>query len=1323
MFGSKPVRECAPFARAKEGSALRRLCARHASRAPRAHSASRTSCMSSTAPNSLGGSVARDVPSKALSLFVALALAVSLAPNFAWAHAESAGQENAAPATESQETAQGVEGQSSAEEPDAASVAVVAPQASVSFDNTYLANIATDPNYRAATPGTSGFLYTGETLYALVFKSTRASVKATTRVKDDGSWSYVWYASATCSQKTLSDDDIMAGATGSSLTLADDQVGKYIFVKVVATDGTTTSGARLAGTPNKNHYGAGLVKKLEIATDLDENSFVSVQAAAESENSNDIVKGSLAAGATLYANVYDGGNKFKKRIAGKDEWTYQWLAYDSQDVSSAAYSEIVAEKTGDASLAIDEALAARLSGKYLRVKVSGNGQEIVGPTSAWNSPGPVVAAGQLMIDHVVLACNGAEFDDSVEGVPNANVGDEIAVAAYYLDNGTPTALYRGDDIDFSWQIANSAAAAEEDFTEVAAGDVFTVTQECEGKYLRVVATAKCGVPGHSVHATEPGRVLPKGVSTLYSVSILNASAVTETGGTLQAQAYKGDYYEQVPVTEGVTYTWSWTDSDPNAYGFDPATAWHAIEGVSGPSFTVPASFKGYWVSVAACAGDNKVSTEGDYYSGAAGPFAEPVEEQPEAGERLTANAKVTGVTAHAAGEEFSAEAWIPLTEFSWGSSAPKTAWDVFAKLLDKAGYYYDLSGGCPYSVTTPDGARTLAMSANAPWSYWSFIVNGEYAQTLPNSYLLKDGDSIELVYVDASGVQVEPEGEVAVNPDAEHPDVGADWAGFANGGAGAVASDAATAVANGTLDWEYSLLTSEEVALGASASASDPLIVGGKVYLVSGSTTYDTNWAAHSSLARLVVIDPATGAVERQVTLGSSMDSTCRPVYSDGIIVIPLSNGSLQAVSASTLETLWFAKGATGAQMLSTLTVKDRYVYAASADSLDETYHAASGTLKRFNLLTGAVSGVQENASAGYYWAGGVCTGGYFVVADDAGNVSAYAADLSSLTSTLSLGAPVRSTLTESDGFLYVVSADGVLYKLSVDDAGALSEVARAKVAASSTSSATIAGGYAFVGGAAADGTGVLAVVRLADMTATQVTRADGAALPAEVKGTPLVVVRNDGIRVYFTCNGAEGSWPNYTAGGGVYCYRVGDEAASKLYEPEDGRRNWCMASVVAAADGSLFYTNDSGYLFKLKPYEEAAPAPEPKPEPKPEPAPAPVPNPDNEDDRTVSPAGSSVSGTAGGEPGQAEDEAASDEVELLALTDEGVSAASGARALQGGDAELGADVGDGSDGAPALNPLAVAGIGVGVLVLLGVLAWLLLRRKREGERDEGLNA
>lgn len=123
------------------------------------------------------------------------------------------------------------------------------------------------------------------------------------------------------------------------------------------------------------------------------------------------------------------------------------------------------------------------------------------------------------------------------------------------------------------------------------------------------------------HATEPGRILAKGVTTLYSVSILNTSrAALDTGTTLEAMAYRGDYWDQTAVTEGVTYTWRWADEDPSSYDFDGETGWHVVGGVTGDSFTVPEGFEGRWVSVSAYAGDNVVSSPDDY---AAGPFKKP----------------------------------------------------------------------------------------------------------------------------------------------------------------------------------------------------------------------------------------------------------------------------------------------------------------------------------------------------------------------------------------------------------------------------------------------------------------------------------------------------------------------------------------------------------------------------------------------------------------------------------------------------------------------------------------------------------------------------
>ena len=145
-----------------------------------------------------------------------------------------------------------------------------------------------------------------------------------------------------------------------------------------------------------------------------------------------------------------------------------------------------------------------------------------------------------------------------------------------------------------------------------------------------------------------------------------------------------------------------------------------------------------------------------------------------------------------------------------------------------------------------------------------------------------------------------------------------------------------------------------------------------------------------------------------------------------------------------------------------------------------------------------------------------------------------------------------------------------------------MAEVGSVSFAAYSTSTPTIANGYAYVGGAIAQNAGVLAVVDLASMrvahsvtTYGDTTYGDGDALPGEVKATPTVSLRDGSAYVYFTCNAANGA---------AYLYRVGDGRARLLHLPSSGEAGWCTANVVVGSDGAVYYLNDSGYLFKLLP-------------------------------------------------------------------------------------------------------------------------------------------
>lgn len=560
-------------------------------------------------------------------------------------------------------------------------------------------------------------------------------------------------------------------------------------------------------------------------------------------------------------------------------------------------------------------------------------------------------------------------------------------------------------------------------------------------------------------------------------------------------------------------------------------------------------------------------------------------ENPEAGRTLTVNARVTGLDAVKDDGTREQRDWIPLTEVTLPVEEGATAWDVFAGLLDGAGYAYTLNAAGPISITTPEGV-TLDSDFNQPYRYWAFFIDGKYGQGAEGAATtcpVKDGMTIELRYLD-EGATTAPSAGVEVNPDAEHPNLDAQWNGFINGGAGSV-TNALTPTDNGELAWAEDLRTPEEMETKTGIYASDPLIIGGKIYIVTAS--FPKLWTARltsASLARLQVRDRETGKVEREVTLGTAMNSTCRPVYADGIIVVPLAGGFLQAVSAKTLDTLWVVPAYTEGESVSTLTVEGDYVYAPTFGEY-QSQLTHSGSVRRYNLHTGALAGAMDNDKTGYYWAGGVAASDFFVIGDDSGVIRVFTADLTNEVSSIKLSdASIRSSLVYSNGYIFAVThKDGTLHKLKIDDAGKVTKIASARFADESTSTPTISGGRAFIGGVDGDyrsRNGVLAVIDLATMKVQKILAADGGKIPGEIKSAPLVSVQGGETYVYFTLNLAEG-YP-YTSGGCLYRYRLGDSEASVLFQPGSGQIEFCMASVICDEEGNLYYTNDSGHLFKI---------------------------------------------------------------------------------------------------------------------------------------------
>ena len=624
----------------------------------------------------------------------------------------------------------------------------------------------------------------------------------------------------------------------------------------------------------------------------------------------------------------------------------------------------------------------------------------------------------------------------------------------------------------------------------------------------------------------------------------------------------------------LTYTWYIADA------WDGEYVEVADENVHKASFVIPDSYVGKHLKCLVSAGFNTLEAGPMRKAVAQGEAVEsvdPTPPQPDETKSATVTARIVGVSPHAVGDTYQMVDWVPSREYVVADSTKTSAWDIFADLLDEAGYFYSLDGGCPYSITTPDRSQTLAMSASAPWSYWSFLINGEYADVMASGHHPQDGDVLELVYVDATGAAAAP--DIAVKPNAPAAEWAADWGSFGAATGAPIAVDSTL----GSLPsrWTY------DFAQGGYASWSEPVVAGGFVFFATGS--------------RLLKLDASTGAVVAEAPLADGTAYGCRPIYAKGLVVVPLNNGRLQALSALTLQTRWLtealpaavqevASGSEGGaasvtydqQGLSTLTVSGDYLYAfTAAADWSQTYE---GWALCVNASTGAIRWMRQNADAGYYWSGAASVGDYLVVAGDDGVLRAVSAASTDgePAATLALGAPVRSTVVTVDGFAYVVTANGTLHKVSVGANGALTQVGAVSFGDYSTSTPTFANGVLYVGGSRAH-QGLLAAIDADSLNVlATVTAADGAPLPGEVKSTPLLLRDENGVVALFTCNGAGGEWPNYTSGGGVYAYRLGNAEAQLVYDPPAGLHNYAMASVAYGGAGTFYYVNDSGTLFAL---------------------------------------------------------------------------------------------------------------------------------------------
>lgn len=504
----------------------------------------------------------------------------------------------------------------------------------------------------------------------------------------------------------------------------------------------------------------------------------------------------------------------------------------------------------------------------------------------------------------------------------------------------------------------------------------------------------------------------------------------------------------------------------------------------------------------------------------------------------------------------------------------KTVEDML-NLAVKQGYISSYSHGMPYLGYTAyyvNGITVngIAYTQPADYSeYWSSTINGAWENNGINGNIIEtDGFSYELSYV-SSDPNTKFE-DYPTSPNAPHPDkaTGSDTTSYVkNEGNTSAATSAPTSSNNAALSWKKAY---------GNGNYSEILTLGDSIYFAS--SLLNANWTPKTAvLHRLNSKGEETASLQLFGTIDAS---ACRMAYTDGVIIIPLSNGRLQGVSATEMKTLWVSGAiASGAQNISTVTASGGMVFTGTANSLDSSYNAATGTFFGINAITGERVWANEEANTGFYWSGACKVGNVLLYGNDAGVLTAVNPATGKTVSALKLSSAIRSTVISNNAETeaYVTTNDGTLHKISVAPNGSLSELGTASFASKSTSTATLFQGNLFVGGCAADYTGTLSIVDAATMQIKH-----SVSLPFEVKSAPLVAKAADGnTYAYFTCNGTEGNWPDYTSGGAwVYCLET--NTATKLFDATDSMANWCTKSIVMGADGTLYWTNDSGTLFAL---------------------------------------------------------------------------------------------------------------------------------------------
>ena len=408
----------------------------------------------------------------------------------------------------------------------------------------------------------------------------------------------------------------------------------------------------------------------------------------------------------------------------------------------------------------------------------------------------------------------------------------------------------------------------------------------------------------------------------------------------------------------------------------------------------------------------------------------------------------------------------------------------------------------------------------------------------------------------------------------------AEWKNFRNSDVnmGITSARTPTSAKSTNLRW------AKKYGSGWAAAPCIQIIVKGKVMTIVGSKIYQ--------------LDPKTGEVEKEGQLVAATNWGYTPMtYADGMIFCPLANGTIQAVNADTLESVWVYKDPLGGQSLSPITYSDGYIYTGfwNSETKDANYVCLSVTDEDTEKTDESkLATWRFTHTGGFYWAGSVAIGDSLVFGTDDGengyqgssklySVNKYTGEV---ISDCDLVGDQRSTIAydKESGRVYGTTKAGHLFSAAINEkTGKLSDLKDEDYKAQSTSTPVVYKGKVyFATGSGISTTGSSGNLVVAEADTLKMDYAIG------LKGYPqssllmsTAYEESTGyIYLYSTYNMTPGgvsmikTKPDNTKAEGA--------ELTEIYDA-DGYSQYCITSLICDEEGTIYYKNDSCNIFALE--------------------------------------------------------------------------------------------------------------------------------------------